>query len=186
MNGIISISRDENAVQKNKFFEEGFKSYLDVISAIHLFQTEVAKETKDVIEGQRIRIKTAMELETEMPEASRRIWPDFPDDKWNYEGADISSTVWLNKPQFCTLHLGVGFSKHPPMLSLYCAAEVKQKYLRDNWLKIFKNQQAHPYFDEEWDGYAVGLRRQFESSNDLNQGLTAILEGFLSCIENAK
>lgn len=176
----------DNADQRKNFILEGISTYLDVSRAIHLFQTEIAKEAKDILESQLKRIKVVMRLEKEMPEIERYVWPDFPEDDWSYDNCDISASVWLDKPQLATLYLGLRFAKEKDSKSvcaIFCAGEVGPQHRWKKWQDIFKGNIDH--LDEEWNGYAVGLCHPYIMQQDLKQELALLLDDFLNCVEKA-
>lgn len=175
-----------NAEQRRIFIQEGIGTYLDVCRAIHLFQTEIAKDAKDILESQRERIKVVMQLEKEMSETNRSIFPDFPEDDWSFDRCDISASVWLDKPQSASLWLGLRFSREKegkPVCEIFCAGEVHQQHRRNKWQAIFK--RSANYLNEEWNGYAVGLYRPYSLKEDLKQELALLLDDFLDCFEKA-
>jgi hypothetical protein len=177
----------ENAEQRRKFIEDGMITYFDVCRAMHLFQTETAKDARDVLEGGLKRIKTAMKLEKELSEVQQSNWPDFPEEDWSYDECDVSASVWLDKPQFATLYLGVRFSKgkgNKPVNTIFCAGEVGPQHRWKKWQEIFRGHQD--YLDEKWNNYAVGLCRLYLPSSDLKQELAILFKDFLHCIENNK
>lgn len=184
MNDTKQTEKTDEIDQTKQFFREGFASYLDVIRALYLFQTEVANRIKEVLESEGERIKAAMNLEEEMNPISQSIHPKFPDDKWLYDSCDIYSQVWIQKPKYCNLYLGIGFPSDSESFhaNLYCAVEVTAQYRRDEWLKFFRNCDG--FFKEQWNNYAVGLRRPLKSPDDIKQELMALLDDFLKCIEN--
>jgi hypothetical protein len=56
---------------------------------------------------------------------------------------------------------------------------------RNKWLPIIDKHKVTPsvLIDEQWDGWAVGLRRTYDSPDDLETKLAALLDEFLNCIE---
>lgn len=184
--------KKEQTDERKQFFQEGFAAYLDVVRALHLFQTEVADVTKKVLESRFERIKAAMKLNKELNQTNQLIYPKFPNNNWSYDSCDIGSQIWLHEPEYCNLHLGIGFFNRPESssscYSLYCAIEVGRKYKLGKWLGIFQNCEDH--FNESWNASnykdAVGLRRPLNSINDLEQELDMLIDDFLKCIENSQ
>jgi hypothetical protein len=181
-------SHDQGAATgfHHQFLTEGIASYLDVVKALHLLQTEVAEVLIKTIDTSREQIAACMQLSQSLGAASRSVYPQFPMDTWDYDGCDIYASLWLGDPQDCSLHLGMGFQTTGDGMqacTLYCAVEVDQQYRRNDWLRML---QGHPdLLNEEWDGYAVGLRRPLKSPEQVEEESARLLEDFLECLRKS-
>jgi hypothetical protein len=180
---ITAYTAPENqTTMRNVFIKEGMQSYLEVVKAIHLFQTEVAELTSKVLESRRDRIKSAMDMAKDLQPVEAEVWPTLDDDDYNFDTCSISAKAWIDDPQWCTLYLSISFGTEPdenPEWWLYCGVEVREKHRWRKWLGIVA---GHPdRYDEEWEYHAVGLRRRYLPSQDLSDGLITLLDDFLCC-----
>ena len=171
---------------RNQFLKEGIASYLEVVKALHLFQTLVADVLAKTVNISREKIAALMKLSQNPDKVDRSAYPKFPMDTWDYEVCDIYSCLWLGTPQNLSLYLGMSFQTWVEGMqdcTLYCAVEVSQLYRRNHWLGVFR---SHPdLLDEEWEGYAVGLRCPLKSPEHLEEESALLLGDFLECLKKA-
>jgi hypothetical protein len=177
------MSNDATPGSHNQFLKQGIEFYLDVIKPLHLFQTQIADMLKQTVEASSDKIAVLMKLSEKPGEVSRSVYPEFPTDTWDYEGCDIYAKLLLGTPQHLSLYLGMGFKtllEGGRDCTLYCAVEVSQRYRRNHWLSVF---QGNPdLLNEEWGGYAVGLRRPLKDPDHLKEESVLLLDDFLKCL----
>lgn len=175
---------ENRTTMRNAFIQEGMQSYLEVVKATHLFQSEVAELTSEVLESRRERIKSGMDMVKDLQPVEAEVWPTLEDDDYVFDTCSISAKVWIDDPQWCTLYLSISFGRQPdgkPEWWLYCGVEVREKHRWKKWLGIVA---GHPdRYDEEWEYHAVGLRRRYHPSQDLEEGLVTLLDDFLCCVK---
>ncbi len=164
----------------NELLTAGIASYFDVVKALHLFQTRVADVCQSTVDTSRDKIVALMKLSQHPGEASRYVYPAFPMDTWDYEECAIGAWVWLDTPQNLTLYLGVSFQTTAGGMqacTLHSAVEVTQQRRRNEWRAHF--QDHADLLNEEWDGYAIGLRRPLKSPAHLEKEIVLLWNDFL-------
>ncbi len=152
--------------------------------AMHLVQSIVSRKLKAVLDAQRDHIKVAWKLEEALGEIMRSVFPAFPEDDYEYDPADIHVRVWLGNPQYATLWLFLRFpraSEREKRISINVGLEVSQKYRR---AELVAKVGRHPnLFEEEWDGYSVGLSRELKSIDSIEEEAKALLGDYIAIFE---